>query len=98
LLDVLAESDRSQFTEVLRHYPDETVSTLFFGTKAHTAWSEAVPALATRFRFVSHGILALGCLHLSVLEKTSNGKKAYEDLAADQLTSEWYNTAKSFRR
>ena len=85
LLDLLAESDRSLFTNVLLHYADKTVPTLFFGSKAHMAWSGAIPALATSFRFVLHGILALGCLHLSILDTTMSGKKAYEDLAADQL-------------
>ncbi|KAH8731643.1 hypothetical protein GQ44DRAFT_604846 [Phaeosphaeriaceae sp. PMI808] len=70
---------------VLSHFASTTISTLSPGESSRLAWCEILPDLATQERYVLHGILAVGCLHLSILAPAAPAKDDYQDLAATQM-------------
>ncbi|KAF1844134.1 uncharacterized protein K460DRAFT_379131 [Cucurbitaria berberidis CBS 394.84] len=54
---------------------------------AQAAWREALPLLGTKYRFVTHGILAIASLHLSRLAGTEKEQQMYQDIAATQMNT-----------
>jgi len=87
LLESFSADDRPRMKTVLSHFAHKTVPTVSPGKAAQMAWREALPSLATHYAFVLHGIIAVGCLHLSTATGMVSEKDSYLDIAATQMNT-----------
>lgn len=85
LLEILPADERPKMKIVLNHFATETIRTISPGKAAQVAWREALPTLATQYSFVLHGIVAVGCLHLSSSSGMESERDGYQDIAASQM-------------
>lgn len=81
------EKYQIDFEHVLAHFATKTIPTLSPGSAAQNAWHKGLPIFALQHPFVLHGILALGCLHLSTLASTPEEKDRYQTRAATQMNT-----------
>lgn len=85
LLQNFREPELSNLKTILEHFAKATVSTLSSGLASEAAWREALPLLASKHRFVTHGMLAAAALHLSQLGETHEERDSFHDIAAAQM-------------
>ncbi|QRC91718.1 hypothetical protein JI435_019290 [Parastagonospora nodorum SN15] len=87
LLEGFAVDDRPRMKIVLHHFATKTVRTFSPGTASDVAWQEFLPSLAKQHGYVLNGILAVGCLHLSILTNEISERDDYQDIAANQMNT-----------
>ncbi|CAO2652360.1 Nn.00g006430.m01.CDS01 [Neocucurbitaria sp. VM-36] len=87
LLDDFPESIQPHFLRILQHFSTDTLPTMMSLEPAQVAWQKAIPPLATSYKFVTHGILAIASLHLSTSAKTQQERQTYDDTAATQMNA-----------
>lgn len=87
LLKGFAVDDRPKMKIVLEHFARNTVRTFSPGTASEVAWQGVLPSLAKQHSYVLDGILAVGCLHLSMLTNDMSERNNYLDIAAKQMNT-----------
>ncbi|KAJ4373214.1 hypothetical protein N0V83_003507 [Neocucurbitaria cava] len=85
LLKDFPAADQLRFLQILKHFATDTIPTMLSLEPAQAAWRKAVPILATNYKFLTHGILAVASLHLAQLAMTQEERQTYEDIAANQM-------------
>ncbi len=85
LLDHFAEPEKSRYLNILRHYANVSILTLHAGGEGHHVWRKHLPVLARSHKFILHGMIAIGSLHLANLSSTKEDRAIYEDIAATQM-------------
>ncbi|KAL9072470.1 MAG: hypothetical protein Q9157_005094 [Trypethelium eluteriae] len=76
LVDLTLASSRNPELDrvLLRTYVNDTASSLSDQKETRLAWSEAVPRIALSHPFLADGMLAMGALHLSRLQRNSSAE------------------------
>jgi hypothetical protein len=71
--------------DILKHFAVNTIPTFSSGIESQVAWRAVLPILAGKYRFVTHGMLAVASLHLAYLAGTEHERSVYQDIAAAQM-------------
>ncbi|KAF1952189.1 hypothetical protein CC80DRAFT_181835, partial [Byssothecium circinans] len=86
-LEGVSDALRPQFTHLLRHFTEETSTTISHNAMARSAWCAAVPQLAANHRLVVQGIFAITALHLSRLVGSNREQKRFRNIATVQMNT-----------
>ncbi|KAF2845665.1 hypothetical protein T440DRAFT_258828 [Plenodomus tracheiphilus IPT5] len=85
LVRQISDSELPRMAKILQYFAETTIPTLTSRAEAQAAWRSALPNLATRYNFVTHGMLATAALHLTCLDPDEEDLETYGTIAAIQL-------------
>jgi hypothetical protein len=73
--------------ELLHHFITTTSATLATHNPTQQIWQVSIPKIATTHPYLIHGIVAATSLHLSGLHNEPDAKRAYINIALDQINA-----------